>query len=74
MKAANSEIAASVAENSKWEKLLEIKVYSKRSFKTHVEDLCKKASRKIHALATVTLHMNFEKKRILFNNFFQIPL
>ena len=37
-------------ENSKCDKLLGIKIDSKLSFKTHVEDLRKRASRKIHAL------------------------
>ena len=37
----------------------------------HVEDLCKKASRKIHALARVTPYMTVSKGRILMNAFFR---
>ena len=38
----------------KCKKLLEMKTDNKLSLNAHVEDLCKKASRKIHALARVT--------------------
>ena len=38
-------------ENSKYEKLLGIEVDNKLNFNMHVVNLCKKASRKMHALA-----------------------
>ena len=42
---------------------------NKLSFKTHVEDLCKKASREIHVLARIMPYMDLPNKRILFNAF-----
>ena len=41
------------------------------TFDDHTSELCKKASRKIHALARVTPYMNMAKKRILMNAFFK---
>ena len=38
---------------------------SKLSFKTNVEDLCKRASRNIHALAKITRYINFPKRSFL---------
>ena len=43
----------------------------KISFDEHITDLCKKASRKIHALSRITPCMNFSKRRILMNAFFK---
>ena len=60
-------------QTSKCEKL-GIKVDSKLSLKTHVEDLCIKSSRNIHAVARITPYMGLPKKPILFNAFFQIPV
>ena len=37
----------------------------------HVEDICKKASRKVHALARVTPYTTVSKRRILMNTFFR---
>ena len=62
---------------SKWiksctcEKLLGIKINYKLRLNAHVEDLCKKASRKIHVLARVTPYMTVSKRRILMNGFFR---
>ena len=39
--------------NSKHEKLLAVKFDYKLSFDDHISELCKKASRKIHALSRV---------------------
>ena len=57
--------------NSKSEKLLGVKFDHKRSFDDHISELCKKASRKIHALSRVASYMNISKKRILMNAFFK---
>ena len=53
------------------EKLLGIEIDNKLNFNMHVVNLCKKASRKMHALARVTPFMNLPKKRILLNAFFK---
>ena len=53
------------------EKLLVIKIDNKLMLNAHVEDLCKKANRKIHALARVTPYMTVSKRRILTNVFFR---
>ena len=55
--------------NSKSEKLLRVKFDKKLSFDDHISELCKKTSRKIHALSRVALYMNFSKRRILMNEF-----
>ena len=57
--------------NSTCEKLLGVKSDFKLIFEDHISELCKKASKKIHALARVTPYMNIAKKRILMNAFFK---
>ena len=57
--------------NSKSEKLLGVKFDHKLSFNDHISELCKKASRKIHALSRVASYMNISKRRILMNAFFK---
>ena len=52
------------------EKLLGIKFDHKLNFNDHISEFCKKASRKIHASARVTLYMNLLKKCILMKVFF----
>ena len=53
------------------EKLLGIKFDNKLRLSAHVEDLCKKVSRKIHAFARVASYMTVLKRRILMNAFFR---
>ena len=57
--------------NCKGEKLLGIKFDHKLSFDDHIYGLCKKASRKIHALSRVASYMNILKRRILMDAFFK---
>ena len=57
--------------NSRNEKLLGVKFDSKLTFDDHISELCKRTSRKIHALSRVTPHMNISKRRILMNAFFK---
>ena len=57
--------------NSKHEKLLAVKFDYKLSLDDHISELCKKASRKIHALSRVASYMNISKRRILMNAFFK---
>ena len=57
--------------NSKSEKLLRVKFDHELSFNDHTSELCKNASRKIHALSRVASYMNISKKCILMNAFFK---
>ena len=57
--------------NIKSEKLLGVKFDHKLSLDDHISELCKKASRKIHALSRVASYMNISKGRILMNAFFK---
>ena len=52
-------------DKSDTEKLLGVKFDKKLTFDDHISDICKKASRKISALARVTPYMRIAKKRIL---------
>ena len=56
--------------NSKGEMLLGIKFDHKLSFDDHIYGLCKKASRKIHALSRVASYMNILKRCILMDALF----
>ena len=60
--------------NSDYEKLLGVKFDSKLRFDQHITDLCRRTSRKIHALARVTPFMNLSKRRLLMNSFFKTQL
>ena len=57
--------------NSDCEKLLAVKFDSKLRFDQHIIDLCRRASRKIHALARVTPFMTLSEQRLLMNSFFK---
>ena len=57
-------------DKSDTEKLLGVKFDKKFTFDDHISDICKKAVRKISALARVTPYMGIAKKRILMNAFF----
>ena len=57
--------------SSDCEKLLGVKFDSKLRFDQHIADLCRTASRKIHALARVTPFMNLSKRRLLLNSYFK---
>ena len=52
------------------EKLLGVYIDNKLNFDYHVDQLCKKANKKLRALARVTPYMNLEKKKIVMNSFF----
>ena len=56
--------------NSECEKLLGVKIDVNLNFNNHISDLCKKASRKISALARVAPFMSFNKRKLLLNAFF----
>ena len=46
--------------SSKCEKLLGIKIDNKLNFNTHVDEICKKAGRKLNALSRVTLTWTYQ--------------
>ena len=52
------------------QKLLGMKIDVNLSFNDHISDLCKKACRKISALARVAPFMSFGKTKLLMNAFF----
>ena len=56
--------------NTKREKLLGVHPDNGLSFDYHISEICKKASRKVYALARVTSCMSLSKKRSLMNAFF----
>ena len=56
--------------NTKHEKLIGVHFDSGLSFDYHISEICKKASRKVCALARVTSGMGLSKKRTLMNAFF----
>ena len=58
-----------VVQNSQNEKLLCVTIDNKLTFKDHVEGLCKKASKKLHALTRVSRYMNTAKKRVIMKSF-----
>ena len=58
-------------ENSDCEKLLGVKIDNKLTFDCHVSDMCKKANRKINALARIAPFININKRRILMNSVFR---
>ena len=60
--------------NSKSEKLLGVKFDHKLSFDDHILELCKKASKKFHALSRVASYMNISERRILMNEFYKSQL
>ena len=49
------------------EKVLGITIDNKRKFKSHVKNLCKKASQKIWALSHLTNYLNDSEKKLIFN-------
>ena len=58
--------------NSQCEKLLGVKIDVNLNFNEHISDLCKKASRKISALARIAPFMSIEKRKVVMNGFFTI--
>ncbi len=51
------------------EKLLGITVDKKLSFQAHIDNVCKKAGQKLHALARVSKCMNEQQQRITLTSF-----
>ena len=55
--------------NNKQESLLSILIDSELSFDQHVSSTFSKASKKLHALGSITSFMSFEKRRALMKEF-----
>ena len=60
--------------NSICEKPPRVNFDSELIFDQHISDLCRKASRKVNALARIRASMNLQKRRLLMNAFFQITV
>lgn len=60
----------SFLQNSSYEKLLGVNIDNELSFNSHLNEICKKASCKIHALSRIAPYMNLQQKNILMNAFF----
>ena len=57
-------------ENSTREKILGVKVDNKLNFNEHLDEIIKKASRKISAFSWIFSFMDLMKRRFLMNSFF----
>ena len=55
--------------NSKYEKLLEVKVDRELNFNEHVSSVCKKASQKLNAISRLAYCMTFDQRRLILNSF-----
>ena len=56
--------------NSECEKLLGVKFDNKLTFEKDITDICRKASRKIYALARIAPYMDLSKRCMVMNAFF----
>ena len=65
----DTKICDKIISNSYSEKLLGVKIDNKLKFEEHVENLCKKASQKLNALARLSSFMRFEQRKIIMNAF-----
>ena len=55
--------------NSKYEKLLGVKIDHELNFNEHVSSMCKKASQKLNALSRIASSMTFDQRRLILNSF-----
>ena len=58
-----------IIKNSLQEKLLGAVIDNRLTVKSHVENLCKKAGQKLHALARIANYMDISKKCSIINAF-----
>ena len=59
-----------ITKNSKFEKLLSIKLGSKLNFNSHIHDICQKSGQKLNVISRITPCMDFAKRRLIVNAFF----
>ena len=68
----NSEVSLTIetqkVKNSKFEKLLGIKLDSKLNFNSHIHDICQKAGQKLNAISRITPYMDIAKRRFSIHN------
>ena len=55
--------------NSPYHRVLGVKIDSKWSFNTHIDNICKKACLKLNVLSRITLHLDFKKKKLMISSF-----
>ena len=65
----NANIDGNVIESEDSQVLLGITIDSNLSFNTHINNLCKKASAKLNALARISGYMNLPKRRMIMKSF-----
>ena len=68
--AVNLRVSEYDIKNSECEKLLGVKFDNKLTFEKQITDICRKASRKIYALARIAPYMDLSKRRMVMNAFF----
>ena len=66
-----TEIGNLCIENSSCEKMLGINFGYKLKFTNHIEEICKKASQKLNALARIAPYVVIRKRRTLMNALFK---
>ena len=54
--------------NSKEQKILGVTIDNKLTFKSHIKNLCKKASRKKAVLSRLSNHLNDSQERFVLNS------
>ena len=59
-----------ITKNRDNEKLLGVAVDANHNFNCHLENILKKASKKVHVLARITPYMSLSKRKLLMNSFF----
>ena len=60
-------ISNETVSNSKYEKLLGVKVDHELNFNEHASSLCKKASQKLNALSQIESSMTLDQRRLNLN-------
>ncbi len=61
-----SDVEITESEN---EKLLGVTFDKKLNFRKHINEICKKAAQRLHALAHLSNYMDFEQLTLLMNSF-----
>ena len=56
--------------NNSCENILSVFLDSKLTFQSRIDNTCKKASQKLNAISRITLPMDFNKKRLTVNAFY----
>ena len=66
---ATAKIGNNYIESKKEQVLLGITIDSNLTFENHINNICKRASQKLNALARVAPYMNMQKRRIIMKSF-----